>query len=208
MSLADANDASPVTADAAAEAASSRAGARSEAISKLRLRDVRQFRMAQSLSQVVAVLMRDPSYRALPIGDLEWLVLPPVMAGQFRIGQTRAATGNAPGEQGGILLPVAVALWARVSDEIDHRLSTTLDTQARIKPDQWASGKHLWLMAVGGEPRMMPRFLAELRDRDFAGQDVKIRFRDKDGKVEIKTLAEIAGSAASTAAASQPAIMQ
>ena len=52
---------------------------------QIRPRDARQTRMAQSFAQVVAVLMRDPNFKKLPLADLEWLVLPPLMAGQFRL---------------------------------------------------------------------------------------------------------------------------
>ena len=41
--------------------------------------------MAQTFAQIVAVLMRDANFRNLRLTDLEWLVLPPVMAGQFRL---------------------------------------------------------------------------------------------------------------------------
>ncbi len=51
----------------------------------IRPRDARQIRIAQSFAQVVAVLMRDPNFKKLPLADLEWLVLPPLMAGQFRL---------------------------------------------------------------------------------------------------------------------------
>ena len=196
MNLADANGLSSEHAARAAAAPSSAAAGKGDAKGRLRPRDARQMRLAQSFSQVVAVLMRDPNYRALPIGDLEWLALPPLMAGQFRIGQTRAGGGKAQGEQDGILLPVTVALWASVSDEIDAKLSGMHDRQVRLKPDQWASGKNLWLMAVGGDPRMVPRFLAQLQGREFKGQTVKIRVRGKDGSVTINTLEEIAASQA------------
>lgn len=155
---------------------------------KVRPRDARQARLGQSFAQVVAIFMRDPNYRALPVGDLEWLALPPLMAGQFRLGQTHLGGGKPAQEDAGMLLPVAVALWARVSDQIDATLSTTLDKQVRLKPDQWASGQNLWLMAVAGDPRALPTFLKQLRTTEFKGQTVKIRAHGKDGKVSIKTL--------------------
>src|SRR5262245_29491842 len=48
-----------------------------------RPRDARQARFAQSFAQIVGVLMRDANFRNMRLADLEWLVLPPVMAGQF-----------------------------------------------------------------------------------------------------------------------------
>src|SRR5262245_334295 len=123
---------------------------------KRRPRQARQLRLAQSFSQVVAVLMRDPNFRNLKIADLEWLILPPLMAGQFRLAHATSQPKAAKAEagkttqgttQGGISIPVAVALWARVSPEIDKALTENLDKQARLRPNQWASGNNLWLMA-------------------------------------------------------------
>jgi hemolysin-activating ACP:hemolysin acyltransferase len=95
----------------------------------------REARLAQVFAQVVAVLMRDPNYRRSPLADLEWLALPPLMAGQFRPGQAPApinAANNA--QKGGMLTPVAVALWARVSADIDAALSASPDRSPRLKP--------------------------------------------------------------------------
>lgn len=205
MSRSDANGLSSAHAGHAKAVPPAAAAANGDAKGRLRPRDARQMRLTQSFAQVVAVLMRDPNYRALPIGDLEWLALPPLMAGQFRIGQTRAGGGKAQSEQDGILVPVTVALWARVSDELDAALSGTLDRQVRLKPDQWASGNNLWLMAIGGDPRIVPRFLAELQGREFKGQMVKIRVHDRDGKVAIRTLEDIAASAAAARGQAAPA---
>jgi cytolysin-activating lysine-acyltransferase len=183
---------------------------------KVRPRDLRQARFAVTFSQIVAVLMRDPSFRRLRLADLEWLVLPPVMAGQFRLAQApvqpnqpKAAAGKpaagkaasaqagadkgqaaAPqvGDGGGMLVPVAVALWARVSPQIDKALSENLDKQVRLHPTQWASGNNLWLMAVAGDQRALPAFLKQLREHEFKGKVVKTRVRGADGKVAIKTL--------------------
>ena len=68
-----------------------------------RPRDARQARMAQSFAQIVAVLMRDPNFRNMRLADLEWLVLPPVMAGQFRLAQVPMPQGDQGpgGRQGG-----------------------------------------------------------------------------------------------------------
>ena len=60
----------------------------------VRPRDARQVRFAQSFAQIVAVLMRDANFRKMRLADLEWLVLPPVMAGQFRLAQAPSSTSS------------------------------------------------------------------------------------------------------------------
>jgi cytolysin-activating lysine-acyltransferase len=161
-------------------------------------RDLRQARFALTFSQVVSVLMRDPNFRKLRLAELEWLVIPPVMSGQFRLAQApmQPPGGKAPnsGKQGqdsakgGFLVPVAVALWASVSANMDKALSGNLDKQVRLHPAEWASGENLWLMAVAGDQRALPTFLKRLRDEEFKGKQVKMRMRDADGKFVVKTI--------------------
>ena len=158
----------------------------------LRPRDARQARFAQSFAQIVAVLMRDASFRSMRLADLEWLVLPPVMAGQFRLAQAPSPLGRTQGKEGGVLVPVAVALWARVSDQIDKQLSENLDKAVRLKPGDWASGDNIWLMAVAGDQRAVPKFLEQLAETEFKGQRVKMRLRGRDNKVVVKTLGQSA----------------
>lgn len=35
-------------------------------------------------------MLRSPYYKRYTLGDLEWLVIPPLLAGQFRIGEAKA----------------------------------------------------------------------------------------------------------------------
>ena len=162
----------------------------------VRPRDARQTRLAQSFAQIVAVLMRDANFRKMRLADLEWLVLPPVMAGQFKLAQAPSPVGRAKGQEGGqeggVLVPVAVALWARVSPQIDKTLSENLDKPVRLRPNEWASGDNVWLIAVAGDQRAVPRFLEELAKTAFKGQRVKMRLRGPDNKVVIKTLGQAA----------------
>jgi cytolysin-activating lysine-acyltransferase len=136
--------------------------------------------------------MRDPNFRKMRLADLEWLVLPPVMAGQFRLAHAPSPTGRSKSkggeEEGGILVPVAVALWARVSAAIDKGLSEDLDKPVRLGPGDWASGDNAWLMAVAGDKRAVPKFLEQLAKTEFKGQRVKMRLRGPDDKVVVKTL--------------------
>jgi cytolysin-activating lysine-acyltransferase len=165
----------------------------------IRPRDARQLRFAQSFANIVAVLMRDANFRKMRLADLEWLVLPPVMAGQYRLAQAPApalAKGKAPGaDDGGVLVPVAVALWARVSDSIDRQLTESLDKPVRLGPGDWASGDNVWLMAVAGDKRALPTFLDQLANTEFKGQRVKMRLRGPGDTVVVKTLGKASGEA-------------
>jgi cytolysin-activating lysine-acyltransferase len=134
--------------------------------------------------------MRDRNFRQMRLADLEWLVLPPVMAGQFRLAQMPAPQATVKGKDGGVLVPVAVALWARVSAPIDKQLSENLDKAVRLGAGDWASGDNVWLMAVAGDRRMMPKFIDQLVKTEFKGQGVKMRVRGPDNTVIVKTLGQ------------------
>ena len=138
--------------------------------------------------------MRDANFRKMRLADLEWLVLPPVMAGQYRLAQAPSPVGRVKGkdgsEQGGVLVPVAVALWARVSDGIDKALSESLDKPVRLRPNEWASGDNIWLMAVAGDQRAVPKFLEQLAKTEFKGQRVKMRVRGPDNTAVVKSLGQ------------------
>ena len=122
--------------------------------------------------------------------DLEWLVLPPIMSGQFRLAQMPAPQGRLKGKDGGVLVPVAVALWARVSAAVDKQLSEGLDKTVRLGPGDWASGDNVWLMAVAGDRRAIPKFIDQLAKTEFKGQRVKMRVRGPGNSVVVKTLGQ------------------
>jgi cytolysin-activating lysine-acyltransferase len=178
-----------------------------------RPREARQARFAQGFARVVAVLMRDPNFRTMPIADLEWLVLPAVMSGQFRVAEAPAsllgreqrpdkgsdkaqargqakAQAKAQSGAGGVLVPVAVALWARVSNEIDAALAGNLDQPVRLKPGQWASGDNVWLVAAAGDRRALPRLIDRLAQAELKGRRIRMRVRGPGNTVVVKTLGE------------------
>jgi cytolysin-activating lysine-acyltransferase len=130
--------------------------------------------------------MQDLEFRQIRLADLEWLVIPPIVAGQCRLahappaGKSRTTTGP--------FLPVAVALWASVSDETDTRLSASHGQPVLLKPNEWTTGDHLWLQAVAGDRRAIPTFLGQLELNDFKGKTVKIRARGRGGTMEVLTL--------------------
>lgn len=163
--------------------------------------DLRQAKYAQSFSQIIAVLMRDRNFRNMRLADIEWLVLPPLLAGQYRLGHAEARRPEAgspasaakvndagPRRDGSALIPVAAALWARVSPAVDKRLSEHLDKPLLLQPNEWASGEVLWLVALAGDQRAMPAFLAKLREKDFKGRPVKLRSKGKDGAAIVTSL--------------------
>jgi cytolysin-activating lysine-acyltransferase len=137
--------------------------------------------LAQSFSQTVAALMRDPRFRNLRLADLEWLVLPPLLLGQCRLVHAKS-------DEKGPFLPIAVALWASVSAAVDKRLSSSLDKAPRLQPAEWSSGNIKWLLVLAGDQRALPRFLTQLQETELKGEPIKVLTQDVSGKRYVRTL--------------------
>jgi hemolysin-activating ACP:hemolysin acyltransferase len=138
-------------------------------------------RFALEFSKIVTVLMRDAVFRNLRLADLERLVLPPLLVGQFRVIHAKR-------NRKGPFLPVAVALWARVSASIDKRLSEAPEKPPRLRAADWTSGSNFWIMVQAGDKRALSQLLKQLRQVEFKGQTVKLHVQAADGKTTIRTL--------------------
>ena len=145
-------------------------------------RDAATLRNAWAFTQVVGVLMRSPHYRRYTLGDLEWLVIPPLLAGQVRIGEAKADKNQ------GAVMPVAVVLWASVSAEVDKKLMESEEASLKLKPEEWKSGDILWIMHAAGETRFVRQVVDELTKTTLKGRQVKVRAYDPAGKSKIHVL--------------------
>jgi hemolysin-activating ACP:hemolysin acyltransferase len=145
-------------------------------------RDAATLRNALAFTQIVGVLMRSAHYRRYTLSDLEWLVIPPLLAGQFRIGEVK------PDQNQGAAMPVAVVLWASVSAEVDKRLMETEEASFQLKPEEWKSGDILWLVHAAGETRFVRHVVDELTKTTLKGRQVKVLGRDQGGKSKIHVL--------------------
>jgi hemolysin-activating ACP:hemolysin acyltransferase len=177
------------------------AGAKVTPITEKVRREAAALRNALAFTQIVGVLMRSPHYKQYTLDDLEWLVIPPLLAGQFRIGEATPKEG--------LTLPVAVVLWARVTAEVDKRLMEADTLAFRLKPEEWTSGDILWLVHAAGETRFVRHVVDQLMKTTFKGREVKVLGRTQDGKPKVHILkAEESGleTSAPPAGGSQPSV--
>jgi hemolysin-activating ACP:hemolysin acyltransferase len=158
-------------------------------------REAAALRNTLAFTQMVGVLMRSPHYKQCTLADLEWLVIPPLLAGQFRIGEAKPKEG--------LSLPVAVVLWARVSAEVDKRLMETDSPSFQLKPEEWTSGDILWLVHAAGETRFVRHVVEQLTKTTFKGREVKALGRGQDGKPKVHLLSD--NPPAQSAQSAQPA---
>ncbi len=113
------------------------------------------------------------------VGDLEWLVMPPVMHNQYRVFY---ADGQ----------PLGCALWAFVEPAVEQRLAGG----GRIAAGEWRSGDRVWLVELiapfGRQDAMLEDLAATaLADRRFSflrtnaqGQRETVTLNGKDAAGE------------------------
>src|ERR1700710_894973 len=98
--------------------------------------------VAQVLGEIAWLMTQSPRHKAVPLGDLEWLVMPALLLRQFRIFYK--------GEQ-----PVGVALWALVDDLVAKRIDAG---DRRLTAVEWKSGAAMRIVDIvapfGGEAEM------------------------------------------------------
>jgi hemolysin-activating ACP:hemolysin acyltransferase len=131
--------------------------------------------------------MRSPHYKHHTLADLEWLVLPPLLTGQFSVAE-------AGPKEGGARFPVAVVLWASVSVDVDKRLTENPAAPIRLRPDEWRSGDILWLVDAVGDGRVVAPLLKRLGETVWGGKDVRVRVAAQGRSPRVMHLSELQGT--------------
>ncbi len=138
-------------------------------------------RLAASLGQIVGLMMRAPQHRQAFLGDLDWLVVPAIVSSQF-------AVHEAHDPRSGVKLPVAAVMWARVSEDVDARLSANIGVRPRLKPEEWTSGSIPWLIDVVGDQNTVGPLVKALVEQRFKATGLKTYARGADGKPTVTVL--------------------
>ncbi len=131
--------------------------------------------ISATFARIVSVLMRSQQHRHMSLADLEWLVMPPLLLGQFAVLEGKVEGVPYP-------VPAAVAFWAKVSHEVDRRLEANIDAPMSLRPEEWRSGDILWLIEAAGAPAAMPQLLAQLRKSVFRAANAKMRIAGRAPK--------------------------
>lgn len=137
--------------------------------------------LSARFGEIVSLLMRTPNYKHYTLADMEWMVVPPLLLNQVVVAEANM-------KEQGISVPVGMAVWASVSDEVDAKLSGQLDRAVRLRPDEWRSGEHLWLIDVVGPPQVVKGLMDQLSENVFGGKAYKVRFKESGEKTSIRVV--------------------
>lgn len=129
-----------------------------------KLLDSRQ-RLHATLSQVVLAMIATPRYKHCSIGELEHLVLDPLLRDRIAVAHATPKNDLAPGLNDGQL--VGVAIYGRVSSEVDAKIREQIKAGVfpiRLKPDDWNSGETVWLLdLIAANRQQATAVLANIR---------------------------------------------
>ena len=133
---------------------------------------------AASIGEIVTILSRSPAHKHYSLADIEWMVLPPVAAGQFYVVETAH-------QQQGFRAPIAFVAWAFVSEEVDARLSAQVGgPRVLLRPDEWMSGDVAWLIFAVGHADGVNEALRWLKEGPFRDRPLKLVAETEDRKVQ------------------------
>lgn len=99
----------------------------------------------ESFGKIVMAMMMLPRYRGQTLGDLQHLVLEPLIRDRIAIAYPGKTENDALADITG------VAIWASVSEEVDAAIREQVKAGVfpiRLKPDDWTSGSINWLIDV------------------------------------------------------------
>jgi hemolysin-activating ACP:hemolysin acyltransferase len=115
----------------------------------------------ESFGKVVMALMMTPRYRNQTLGDLQHLVLEPLIRDRVAI----AYPGNV--EESALADMAGFAIWASVSDDVDARIREQVANGVfpiRLKPEEWNSGNIHWLFdVIASDARATTNVLANFK---------------------------------------------
>jgi|GEM_PF-728834 len=122
--------------------------------------------------EIVWLLTQSPVHRHFFVSDLEWYVIAPVTAQQFRLFK---AEGR----------PAGLALWAYLDEAAEERLRAG---GGRLSPEGWNGGEALWLIDMvapwGGAAEM----IKELSKTGLKGKKFKYYENDAQGGRTVKEI--------------------
>jgi cytolysin-activating lysine-acyltransferase len=115
------------------------------------------------------MMMKSPNHRHLFLADLEWALLPALQAHQFKRFHSQG-------------VPVGFIAWAKVSPEVDARLTAG---DGKLAPGDWTSGDIVWVVTMLAPQGMEKQLLAELVAGELKGMNFKVHNRRPDGSREV-----------------------
>lgn len=134
-----------------------------------------------AFGEIVTILMRTQEHRGRPLSELESLVVPAVMTGQFAVAEAQSRVN-------GMMAPVGVIMWANVSPQVDERLRANIAGGVKLAPEEWKSGDIFWVVDAIGDPKILQAMIQRASQSEWKGRTVNLCVRTQDGTLRAGQL--------------------
>jgi hemolysin-activating ACP:hemolysin acyltransferase len=125
--------------------------------------------------------MRSKEHRQQTLADIEQLVVPALLKGQASVATAQSKTD-------GLVAPAAVLLWARVSEDVDRRLSAAPGQTIKLTPQEWKSGDIVWVVLALGDQRILQGMIQHLQQKEWGHKPAKFFAQSSEGKPIVAML--------------------
>ncbi|MBE0585638.1 MAG: toxin-activating lysine-acyltransferase [Desulfofustis sp.] len=154
---------------------------------QVKAQSLRLIKRLPALGPVIMLYLQSPHRRYQFISDLEWLLIPPLVSGQCKLYMKQE-------------YPISFVSWAFLSEAVESRL---LGNGGRLRPEDWASGKRLWLIDIVAPFGGVETVLTDMR-KSFADREIHLLAPDPaTGGITHRCLPPLAETGETTAAESE-----
>ena len=143
--------------------------------------------VSASVGDIAMVFSRSPAHKHFSLADIEWMILPAVLHGQFYVAE-------AANTETGFRAPVAVVTWAFVSEEVDQRLRGEMPLRIRLRPDEWKTGEIGWIIDLAGDQRGLAVAINWLKAGPLKDKTANIAVNDATGAVQVLKIEDLFAS--------------
>lgn len=115
----------------------------------------------ESFGKLAMAMMAMPRYRSQTIGDMQHIILEPLIRDRVAIAYPKDVEDNPLADVAGM------AIWASVSEEVDGKIREQIKAgvwPVRLKAEEWNSGEINWLLdVIAGNPKATAQVLTNFR---------------------------------------------
>lgn len=126
-----------------------------------------------AVGPVLLLYMQSSHRRYQFIADLEWLLMPPLIAGQCKLYMKQE-------------YPISFVSWAFLNEDAEKRL---FQNGGKLRPEDWNCGDHLWIIDIVAPFGGVENMLHDLQMNEFPDQVIRLAAPDpKSGGITARKL--------------------
>lgn len=126
-----------------------------------------------AIGPVIMLYMQSSHRRFQFIGDLEWLLLPPLVSGQCKLYMKKE-------------YPISFISWAFLDEAAEKRL---FQNGGKLRPEDWKCGDRLWIIDIVAPFGGVENMLRDIRKNEFPDQVIRLIAPDlKTGGITAREL--------------------